>query len=91
MKWPLVGRKSFDALQKQVKEIAMDVSKLAPAVQRVVTDFGKLKTDMTAYIAANPPSDPAQQKTVDDLTASLNNAGDSMEALDAVINPPAAV
>lgn len=65
----------------------MDLSNLTAAVNQFIADQQKLNTDVRAYIAANPPADPAQQAQVDDLTARLTASDATLESLDAAVRP----
>ena len=79
---------AVNQLQQENQQIMADLTNLGKVVSQVATDFTKLKTDFEAYLAANPPADPAQQATIDALTASLQTVDSGIQTMDATLNPP---
>lgn len=80
---------SVIAILKNQEKMMEDLSKLTAAVSKLVSDFSTLATDIKAYLAANPPADPAQQAKVDALTQQLTDMDASAQAIDASLKPPA--
>lgn len=68
-----------------VERIAMDVSKLGPAVSKFSGDFTKFAQDLKAFL--DTVNDPANQAVIDAAVASLGEFDAQVQELDALVNP----
>ena len=64
-----------------------DFSKLSAVTDKLATDFASLAADVKAYIAANPPANPADQAAVDAITSKLDTLDAGFADLDSSVKP----
>ena len=72
--------------ENQVQHMA-DTSKLEAVATKLATDFTALDTDVRAFIASHPATDPAEQATIDRITTALDSIDTGVQALDSAAKP----